>query len=265
MLKDASTGKRWFEVLSLALVLYSSVVYFMEFELTEAERVQPGLGFWLWNERLLLVAFSSEYLFRWYHARNRARYPFSLLAVLDLLAIVPSLVGVAVNFRSLKLLRTLPLLRLFKLYRYNTALQKVMHGFREVKEELAVVGFVAVIVVVFSSMAMHQFEHEVQPEKFKHLTDSIWWSVVTLSTVGYGDMYPVTLGGRMVAMVTMVVGIGIFGTFISLIGGSFVSTMRERRDHERPRLSISHPHFERHEMGPHLPWIESHAERSEAG
>lgn len=265
MLHDASTGKRWFEGLALAAILYSMVVYFMEFELTEAGRVRPGLDFWLWSERFLLVVFAGEYLFRWYHAKNRVRYPFTLLAAIDLLAIVPSLVGVAVNFRSLKLLRTLPLLRLFKLYRYNKALQKVMHGFRNVKDELSVVGFVVVIVVLFSSMAIYEFEHAEQPKDFATLADAMWWSFVTLTTVGYGDLYPVTAGGRIVAAFTMVVGIGIFGTFISLIGSSFISTMRDGDANEPSRTIAGHPHFERPEARRTVPWIDAHVERSEAG
>jgi voltage-gated potassium channel len=264
MLHDASTGKRWFEGLALAAILYSMVVYFMEFELTEAGRVRPGLDFWLWSERVLLVVFAGEYLFRWYHAKNRARYPFTPLAAIDLLAIVPSLVGVAVNFRSLKLLRTLPLLRLFKLYRYNKALQRVMHGFRIVKDELAVVGFVVVIVVLFSSMAIYEFEHDEQPKDFGTLADAMWWSFVTLTTVGYGDLYPVTAGGRIVAAFTMVVGIGIFGTFISLIGSSFISTMRDGNANDPSRMILGHPHLER-EARRTAPWIDAHAERSEAG
>jgi voltage-gated potassium channel len=137
-----------------------------------------------------------------------------------------------------------------------------MHGFRKVRHELAVVGFVVIIVVMFSSMAMHQFEHDEQPEKFGSLADSMWWSFVTLTTVGYGDLYPVTLGGRLVAVVTMILGIGIFGTFISLIGSSFLSTMREQRENEAPQLRVTgHPN----PPAPHAPWIHAQTPRSEAG
>jgi voltage-gated potassium channel len=111
-----------------------------------------------------------------------------------------------------------------------------------VRHELAVVGFVVVIVVMFSSVAMREFEHDVQPEKFHRLSDAVWWSFVTLTTVGYGDVYPVTLGGRLIAIVTMVVGIGIFGTFISLIGSSFLTTMREE-EATRHQLRMRNAHF----------------------
>jgi voltage-gated potassium channel len=225
-LPNATTGKRWFEFFAQGVVFYSIIVLYME---TEA-RLTGGAGqrFWIWNERALLVFFSAEYVIRWATSKRPLHYPFSLLGFIDLLAIIPSLAGFSSSLRSLKLLRALRMLTLLKLYRYNRALQNVMHGFRRVREELAIVGFVAVILMMVSSLAIYEFEHDAQPEKFKRIWDAIWWSFVTLSTVGYGDLAPVTVGGRLVGMLTMLVGIGIFGTFISLVGSSFLATMREQ-------------------------------------
>jgi voltage-gated potassium channel len=141
----------------------------------------------------------------------------------------------------------------------------VVHGFRKVKDELLVVGFVVLIVVLFSSMAIYEFEHDEQPDDFATLADAMWWSFVTLTTVGYGDLYPVTAGGRLVAAFTMVLGIGIFGTFISLIGGSFISTMRDEEASRHPRSSHGHPHFEQSEAQRSVPWFETYPGRSEAG
>ena len=226
MLPESTTDRRWFELSGQLLVLYSIVVFYMEAEMTAPGTPRAAAGFWLWNERLVLALFSAEYLARWSLAKNRLRYPFTLLAAVDLLALAPSLVGLTVSFRSLKLVRILPLLWMFKLYRYNDALQRVLHGFRRVREELALVSFVALLVLVFSSVAIHEFEHEAQPEKFGRLADALWWSFVTLTTVGYGDLYPITAAGRIVAVFTMLVGIGVLGTFLSLVGSSFLTTMR---------------------------------------
>ncbi len=227
MLNESSTSKRWFELFVQLLVVYSICAYYLESELTEAGWLPAGNTYFQWSERCLAGFFTAEYLFRWYHAKDRLRYPFTLLAMIDLMAIAPFFVEFAIDLRSLKLIRILRILRLFKLYRYNRALQNVMHGFRQVKDELAVVGFVVVVVVMFSSVAIHEFEHDVQPEKFTRLSDSVWWSLITLTTVGYGDLCPITPGGRIIAIITMVVGSGIFGTFISLVGSSFLSTMRD--------------------------------------
>jgi voltage-gated potassium channel len=190
-------------------------------------------------------------LFRWARAKDPLRYPFTALALVDLAAIGPALLGLTVTLRSLKLLRILPLLWVFKLYRYNQALQNVVGGFLRVRRELAVVGFLTVIVVLSSALAMHEFERQAQPEKFGRLSDALWWSFVTLTTVGYGDSYPVTGAGRVIAVVTMLVGIGTLGTFISLLGGSLLATMRESddADERRPAVPLA-------KDGPALaPWI----------
>jgi voltage-gated potassium channel len=230
MLPNSSTGRRWFELTSQMVVVYSIVVFYMESELTSAGTTRAANGFWRWNEWLVLTLFSLEYLYRWAQSADRRRYPFTLLAVIDMLVIVPSVMGLTMNLRSLKLLRVLPLLWMLKLYRYNRALHTVMRGFRRVKDELVVVGFVAGMVLVFSAIGVHEFERAAQPEKFGRLSDSLWWSFVTLTTVGYGDLYPITAFGRAIAVATMLLGIGILGTFISLIGGSFLTTMRDQNE-----------------------------------
>lgn len=229
MLPESTTGRRWFEISGQLLVGYSVVVFYLESELVSRGVPQAASSFWIWNERVLLALFCGEYVFRWKHSRNPLRYPFTLLAFIDLVAIVPSLIGLTVGLRSLKFVRLLPLLWMLKLYRYDDALQRVMHGFRRVGRELAVVGFVAGVVLVASSMAMYELEREAQPEKFGHLSDALWWSFVTLTTVGYGDIYPITIPGRIVAVGTMMVGIGVLGTFISLVGSSFLTSMRDGR------------------------------------
>jgi voltage-gated potassium channel len=236
MLNKISMNRRWFESAVQLLVVYSIACYYLESELTESGYIAAGTTFFLWNERVLAALFTFEYLFRWAHSKRPLRYPFTILALIDLVAVLPFYVELAVDLRSLKLIRTLRILRLFKLYRYNRALQNVMRGFHKVKDELAVVGFVVIIMVMFSSVAMYEFEHDVQPQKFRRLSDSVWWSFITLTTVGYGDLYPVTTGGRLIAIITMIIGSGIFGTFISLVGSSFLSTMREeeRRNRGQP-------------------------------
>ncbi len=226
MLPESSTGRRWFEISGQLLVVYSVLVFYIEAELVSRGSPHVASSFWLWNERALLALFCGEYAFRWAHAQNRLRYPFTLLAFIDLVAIVPSLFGLTVGLRSLKLVRLLPLLWMLKLYRYDDALQRVMHGFRRVRRELGVVGFVTGIVLIASSMAMYELERGAQPEKFGRLSDAVWWAFVTLTTVGYGDLYPITIPGRLVAAGTMLVGIGVLGTFISLIGSSFLTSMR---------------------------------------
>jgi voltage-gated potassium channel len=259
---EFSEFRRLFEWTVQGVIFYSIGAYYFEAELTEAHRLSSGSTFWLWNERAIAAFFTLEYLYRWATAPDRRRYPLTSMAIVDLLAILPFFVGLVIDMRALRLVRTLRILRLFKLYRYNAALQKVIRGFSRVKHELAVVGFVLVIMILFSSVAMYEFEHETQPKAFARLPDAMWWSFVTLTTVGYGDIIPVTAGGRIIASITMTVGIGIFGTFISLIGSSFIDTMREEeRQIDKPR---SHRHLTRidellDQEPAQAPWLDSDA------
>ena len=254
-MNDASTNRRWFELLAQGFIFYSILSYFVEAELGVAGQPEDMRLYFQWSERAVGAFFVFEYLFRWIVSKNRWRYPFSVPAIIDLAAALPFFLVLAVDMRSLKLIRTLRILRLFKLYRYNSALQKVMYGFRKVKDELVVLGFAIVILVMFSAVAMYEFEHEVQPDKFHRLSDAVWWSFVTLTTVGYGDVSPVTFGGRVVAVITMIVGIGIFGTFVSLIGSSFLATLKHAEHPQPDQSGVESPSIERAR-----PWLTETAE-----
>ncbi len=189
----------------------------------------------------MLTLFSLEYLFRWSRAKNRWRYPFTPLALVDLLVIAPAFVGATMNLRTLRMLRILPLLWMLKLYRYNRALQTVWAAFHKVRHELTVIGIAAAMVLLFSAVALHELERHAQPERFGRLSGALWWSLVTLTTVGYGDYYPVTAAGRLVAAVTMLIGIGILGTFFSLLGSSLLANMRAEQSHGEEAATAPFP------------------------
>lgn len=244
MLSQASTFHRRWEIASQLLVLYSIITFYLEAEVAGPGQLRAASGFWLWNERLVVTLFCLEYAVRWAVARDRVRYPFTPLALVDLVAIAPAVAGLSMNLRTLRILRILPLLWMFKLYRYNRALQSMLAAFRKVQAELVVTGLAALMVLVFSAVALHELERQAQPDKFGRLSEALWWSLVTMTTVGYGDCYPVTGAGRLVASCTMIVGIGILGTFFSLLGSSLLAHVRDdgtRTDESTDPLSRHHP------------------------
>ena len=157
---------------------------------------------------VIIAIFTIEYFVRWYYAPNRRKYPFTPLAFLDLLVLIPLFVTQLLDLRSLRLLRIIRILQLLKIYRHNRAMQTFLTTIRRVLPQLGVVGIVVFLVVLMSSTTMYECERDVQPTKFRHLGDSVWWCVVTLSTVGYGDVYPETRPGRIVAAFTMLAGAG---------------------------------------------------------
>ena len=150
------------------------------------------------------------------------------MALVDLMAVVPFYIGFFSSSQSLHLVRTLRILRAFKFYRYSVGLQLLARGFYRAKEELKALGFATFVLVFLSHAAIYECEHAYQPDAFGSLDDAFWFTCVTVTTVGYGDLYPVTSAGRVVAILTFVTGITLFGTFTAVMGSSFATALREQ-------------------------------------
>jgi voltage-gated potassium channel len=221
------------------IIFYSLIMYFIELEFCHTEHSRAGHIFFLWSERTVAGIFTIEYITRWIYSSRKKSYPFTPLAIIDLLAILPFYLGFLVDMRSLRLIRTLRILRIFKFYRYNEALRRITLTYYRVKDELYVLGGAILLLVFFSGTIIYEAEREVQPEMFTKYSDGIWWSIVTLTTVGYGDKYPITFTGRLTACITMIVGLGLFGSFISIMGSSFISTIKEKNAVKHVNISSS--------------------------
>src|SRR5664280_1363603 len=209
------------EVFFQFVIFYSLATYFIELEFVRSENSLVGPRFFLWSERVVAGVFSVEYIFRWLRSR-KWHYPLTFVALIDLFAVLPFYVGFLVDLRVLRLVRTLRMLRLFKLHRYNAALRTFMASLRGVSDQLGALCIVVLFFVMLSSTILFEFEHLAQPQIFAKFSDAVWWSISTLTTVGYGDKYPITSAGRVTATFTVVFGLGVFGTFISVIGGAFL-------------------------------------------
>lgn len=207
------------------LIFYSLVTYFLELEYAGTDNSREGYLFFLWSERVVASIFTIEYLVRWFYSKEKRKYLTSTMGFIDLISIVPFYVGFLVPVQYLRMVRTLRILRLFKIYRYNDALKSFVSSFAMIKKELQIIGVAILVLVFMSATAEYEFERVAQPEMFSKYSDALWWSLITLTTVGYGDMFPITMGGRITALVTLALGLGIFGTFLSLIGSAFMSTM----------------------------------------
>ncbi len=218
-----------FEIFIQLLIFYSIGVHFIEEEYSAAER---GRGFFLWSERVVVAIFTAEYFARWVES-GRLRYPFRLVAVIDLLAILPFYVGFFVDLRALRLVRTLRVLRLLKLHRHNRALTNLTNAFSRVRYEFGIIAFAVIFTVWTSAVVLYELEREAQPAEFGRLTDALWFVLTTITTVGYGDKVPATGAGKLVAAITMLCGLAIFGTFISLIGSAFLDEIRRVARHGR--------------------------------
>ena len=227
----ASTGQdrlppAW-ERLFRILIWYSLMMYLIEDIVMGTEHSHEGWAGFLWSERLVAVLFTVEYIMRWRHAGNRARYPFTGMAIIDLISVLPFYAGFIASESSLHMIRTLRILRLLKEFRYSRGLQLIMRGFDRVKDQLRALAFGLSVLLAVSTAAMYEAERGAQPEAFGSLLDSLWLTCVTVTTVGYGDMYPVTTAGRVICLLTFIAGVSLFATFTAVMGSAFVSIWEE--------------------------------------
>ena len=183
------------------------------------------------EEVVIVTVFSVEYALRIWSAPRPLRYVFSFWGMVDLIAILPSLLMLGADFRALRSFRLLRLVRLFKLVRYNHAAERLAGALYAIRAELTIFLFISIVMIYISSAGIYYFEHEAQPEAFASIPHSFWWAVATLTTVGYGDVYPVTADGRIFTFFVLVVGLGIVAVPTGLIA-SKLSEREPSRDRE---------------------------------
>ncbi|MEX2577843.1 MAG: ion transporter [Verrucomicrobiales bacterium] len=180
-------------------------------------------------EVVTVAIFTVEYVMRLFFCRPRLSYAFSFFGAVDLIAILPFYLSTGIDLRSVRAFRLLRLFRLLKLARYSAAMQRFHRAFLIAREELVLFGAVALIVLYLSSVGIYYFERDAQPESFGSVFHALWWSVTTLTTVGYGDMYPITLGGRVLTFFVLIVGLGI----VAVPTGLFASALARAREIEQ--------------------------------
>ena len=189
-----------------------------------------------WLEAVSVVIFTVEYLARIWSAveaaeyrhpvRGRLRFALKFLVVIDLLAILPfylAALGIGLDLRFLRALRLVRLFRMLKLARYSAAMERFVEVLRDRREKLVIAFSANLVLLMVASSAMYLVEHPTQPEAFPSIPETMWWGVITLTTVGYGDVVPVTPLGQLVGAVVAILGIGMFALPAALIATGFAA------------------------------------------
>lgn len=177
-------------------------------------------------EVLTVTVFTVEYLLRILVAENRLRYVFSFYGLVDLAAILPFYVASGIDLRAVRSFRLLRLFRTLKLVRYSEALRRVHIALLLARAELALFFSVAAIVLFLSAVGIYYFESQVQPRTFGSIFHSLWWAVATLTTVGYGDLYPVTVGGKVFTFFVLMVGLSLIATPAGIIAAALTEARK---------------------------------------
>ena len=191
----------------------------------------------VWIDRSCVAIFIADYILRWLTAdfkyqeksfRSFVKYPFSFIAIVDLLAILPSFTALNQGFKVLKLMRMIRALKVFrvlKALRYSKSMEIIINVLRESKDSLIAVGTLAIGYIMISALIIFN----VEPDSFNNFFDAIYWATVSLTTVGYGDIYPVTTIGKTVSMVSSFFGIAVVALPSGIITAGYLDELKEKR------------------------------------
>ncbi|HAP70062.1 MAG TPA: ion transporter [Flavobacteriales bacterium] len=220
---DSKRG-RIFDLFIQALILLSLITFSIETlpDLHDYHKRQLR-----WFEIFSVTVFTIEYVLRLWLTKPTKAYAFSFFGIVDLLAILPFYISSGVDLRSIRVFRLLRLFRVFKLFKYNTAIARLSNAFSSIKKELTVFMVGTIFLLYVSAVGIYYFENPVQPESFTSVFHCMWWAVTTLTTVGYGDMYPITAGGKLFSTVVVFIGMGIVAIPTGLLASAFSQTFKD--------------------------------------
>tara|TARA_B110000211_G_C13838326_1_gene446721 strand:- start:8 stop:712 length:705 start_codon:yes stop_codon:yes gene_type:complete len=226
ILEDNTTKKgRYFDYFIQSLIFLSLISFSLD---TLPNLSQDTRNFLETFEIISIIIFSIEYLLRVYVSKARLKYIFSFYGIIDILAILPFYLNRVLDLRFLRAFRIFRVFRALKLMRYNKALNRFQLAFKIVKEEVMLFFLVTLVLIFITSAGIYFFENEAQPEVFKSVFHSAWWSIVTLTTVGYGDVYPITLGGKIFTFFVLMIGVGL----VTVPAGLVATALSKARETE---------------------------------
>jgi len=204
-----------------ALILLSALAISLETVNSFPPLVHNALFYF---EIFILTVFVGEYILRLTCSARPLRYIFSFWGVIDLLACLPALLLIQEEWQAIRTLRLIRLVRLLKLFRTSLAFDRLTRAFSDVKGELIIFAILASLVLYVSAVGIYLFEHEAQPENFSSIPMSLWWAVASLTTVGYGDLVPITTGGRIFTTFVLFIGLGVVAVPAAIVTAALLET-----------------------------------------
>ena len=225
-----------FDAVIMSLIVFSVVsVFICTFNIPD----------WLFRiliriEFVSIIIFTVEYVLRIWTAnllypelgpfRARIRYITSPMAIIDLISILPVVLPFLHLYKHLvgvRVFRLVRLLRIFKLNRYSDALASIGDVFRKRSQQMIASTFFVFIILILASLLIYYAEHDAQPEQFGNAFSGLWWAVATLTTVGYGDIYPITPLGRFLGAIIAILGIGMVAVPTSILSAGFMEMLEK--------------------------------------
>lgn len=233
--RPGDTASRIVDIVLICLIFLNVILVMADtFELPPVIATAAG-----WVENVSVVIFSVEYILRVWTAsemfpelspfRARLKYIRSFQALIDLISLLPYFVTfISANLIVLRMFKVLRLLRVFKVNRYTNALRDIGMVFKKKASQLISSMFVVAFLMVIASVLMYDAEHDAQPDKFDNALSGMWWAIATLTTVGYGDIYPITVMGKIMSAVIALLGIGLVAVPTGIITAGFSEQIAEK-------------------------------------
>ena len=249
LLEKAEEGDRASRLVDIGL----SVLVFVNVIAVSLETVdslhRAYAGLFLWVETVSVTLFSVEYVLRFWSVaaaadergisslKARLSYVFSPTGIIDLIAILPSLLPLLFGSIDLRWLRILRLARLFKFSHYTSALEDLISSVRRERQSFVATIYLLFLALMISSTLIYVFEHDLQPDYFGSIPESMWWSFVTLTTVGYGDVVPHTVVGKFIATLTALMGVCVVALLTGIVATGFTNQVAMRRHQLEAEIS----------------------------
>lgn len=234
---------RWVDITLMTLILLNVIAVVLE---SVASLYIAHKAFFAAFETFSVTVFTVEYLARLWSSverpthfeghsslKSRLVYIVTPMAVIDLLAILPFFLSALVPGLDLRFMRVVRIARIFKLTRYSKAVSILLQVLSQEKRSFGAALFVLIVVTILSACGIYLFEHSAQPGKFGSIPEALWWAVATLTTVGYGDVTPITVGGKIFGGIIAIIGIGMVALPAGILASGFVDELRRReREYE---------------------------------
>ena len=241
----------WFDRFLIVLIVTNVIAVILE---TVDQISEVYSDFFFVFELFSVAIFSIEYLMRLWTivdgpdanfrapVAGRLRYALTPMALIDIAAILPFYLSVFIGI-DLRFMRVFRLLRLLKLTRYSTAMHMLGATLYTQRRALLAALMIVFMTLILTSSVIYLFEKDAQPEAFGSIPEAMWWGLATLTTVGYGDIYPITLVGKIFGSIVMILGIGIFALPVGILATGFAEEIRKREFVASWRMVASVPFF----------------------
>lgn len=227
---------RIFDISIIALIALNTLMVIIEtFEISHSFQI-----FIRFFETVSVIIFTAEYILRVWTSdllypeqkplKARIRYIVSFMALIDFFAILPFYLPYLIPFdlRVLRTFRIIRIFRLFKVNRYTNSLTTIGSVIKNKAHQLISSMLVVSIMIIIASIIMYNVEHEAQPEVFRNAFSGIWWAIATLTTVGYGDIFPITPLGKIISAIIAILGIGLVAVPTGIISAGFMENIEAK-------------------------------------